>query len=119
MPTYTKVLLSQSVYGTPIFVADTGTPGTLIHTTALSTSVIDEVWLYACNTSTSPVLLTICLGGDSSQFFKQITMAPQSGDVLVVAGLTFTGTGGGSTSIRAFASTANQINISGYANRIS
>jgi len=119
MATFTKTLLSGSSYGQPITV-NTTTPSTLvIHSTGTSSTVIDEVWLYANNTSTSPVLLTVQFGGTGSvQNAKPITLAPQSGDVLIVAGLPLTGTGSAASTVYAFAATASVITISGYVNRI-
>jgi hypothetical protein len=120
MATYTKVLLSGSTYGEPETVVATSSPGTTIHATGTSATVIDEVWLYANNTSTSPVLLTVQFGGTSApQYSKPITLAPQSGDVLIVAGLPLTGTGSAANTVYAFAATASVITISGYINRIS
>ena len=120
MATYTKTLLSSSSQGQPITVVATASTGTTIHATGTSSTTIDEVWLYANNTSTSPVLLTVQFGGTASpQNAKPITLAPQSGDVLIVAGLPLTGTGSAATSVYAFAATASVITISGYVNRIS
>ena len=120
MATYSKVLLSGSSQGQPITIVQTASTGTTIHSTGTSASVIDEVWLYANNTSTSPVLLTVQFGGTGSvQHAKPIIIAPQSGDVLIVAGLPLTGTGAASTPVYAFATTASVITISGYVNRIS
>jgi hypothetical protein len=120
MATYTKVLLSASSQGQPITVAATSSTGTTIHDTGTSSTAIDEVWLYANNTSTSPVLLTVQFGGTASpQNSKPIVLTAQSGDILVVAGLPLTGTGSAATSIYAFAATASVITISGYVNRIS
>ena len=120
MATYSKQLLSASSQGQPITVAATSSTGTTIHATGTSSSVIDEVWLYANNTSTSPVLLTVQFGGTGSvQHAKPITLSPQSGDVLIVAGLPLTGTGSAASTIAAFAATASVITISGYVNRIS
>ena len=120
MATYTKVLLSSSATGAPTTVVATASTGTTIHTTGTSSSIIDEVWLYANNTSTSPVLLTVQFGGTSSpQHAKPITLAPQSGDVLVVAGLPLVGDGSAGSTVAAFAATASVITISGYINRIS
>ena len=119
MATYTKVLLSGSSQGQPITVVQTASTGTTIHATGTSSTTIDEVWLYANNTSTSPVLLTVQFGGTASpQNAKPITLAPQSGDVLIVAGLPLTGTGSAATTTYAFAATASVITISGYVNRI-
>ena len=120
MATYTKVLLSGSTQGQPVTVVQTASTGTTIHATGTSSSVIDEVWLYANNTSTSPVLLTVQFGGTASpQNSKPITLSPQSGDVLIIAGLPLTGTGSAANSVYAFAATASVITISGYVNRIS
>lgn len=123
MATFTKTLLSGSTQGQPITVVQTASTGTTIHTTGTSSTIIDEVWLYANNTSTSPVVLTIQFGGTGAvQHAKPITLSPQSGDVLIVAGLPLTGTGGASptaNTVYAFAATASVITISGYVNRIS
>ena len=120
MATYTKTLLSGSSQGQPITVVQTASTGTTIHATGTSSTTIDEVWLYANNTSTSPVLLTVQFGGTASpQNAKPITLAPQSGDVLIVAGLPLTGTGSAATTVYAYAATASVITISGFVNRIS
>jgi hypothetical protein len=116
MATYTKVLLSGSTNGTPTTVVATSGTGDLIHTAVAGTVSFDEIWLYANNTSTSPVLLTIQYGGTTSpQYVKPITLAPQSGDILIVAGLLLQN----SLVVRAIAATASVITISGYVNRIS
>jgi hypothetical protein len=120
MATFTKTLLSASSQGQPIIVVATASSGTTIHATGTSASIIDEMWLYANNTSTSPVLLTVQFGGTGAvQNAKPITLAPQSGDVLIVAGLPLTGDGTTATTTRAFAATASVVTISGYVNRIS
>jgi len=120
MATYTKTLLSASSQGQPIIVVATASSGTTIHATGTSSSIIDEMWLYANNTSSSPVLLTVQFGGTGAvQNAKPITLAPQSGDVLIVAGLPLTGDGTTATTTRAFAATASVVTISGYVNRIS
>lgn len=120
MATYSKQLLSGSSQGQPITVVQTASTGTTIHATGTSSSTIDEVWLYANNTSTSPVLLTVQFGGTSSpQNSKPITLAPQAGDVLIVAGLPLTGDGTNAKTVYAFAATASVVTISGYVNRIS
>lgn len=119
MATYSKQLFSASSTGAPITVTATSSVGTTIHATGTSSTIIDEVWLYACNTSTSPVLLTIQFGGTASpQNSKPITIPPQSGDVLVIAGLPLTGTGAAASTVYAFAATGSVITVSGYVNRI-
>ena len=59
MATFTKRILSNSTDGKAIKVAQTATAGTLIHTGDTVTSTLDEVWVYANNTSSSNVKLTI------------------------------------------------------------
>lgn len=112
MATYSKQLLSGSTSGRPIAVAATSTPGTLIHT-AHATS-LDEIWLYAVNTSVSSVKLTTEFGGVTNTENIELTISGEAGLVLIIPGLILTG----SSVIRAFAGTTNVISISGYVNRI-
>lgn len=120
MAVYDKVLLSQSTNGRPIKVTATSTPGTSIHATGVSSSIIDEIWLYAVNTSTTDVLLTVEYGGTTNPDDRiQITVPGQSGLFLVLPGTVLTGTGSAANTVRAYAGTANVINIVGYVNRIS
>ena len=120
MATYTKVHLSGSTGGQIVTVASTtGDPGTLIHTTGISSTNIDEIWLYANNTSASEVKLTIEYAGVGSFNHIEIPIAAEAGLVLVIPGLILSGTGNEGRSVRAFAATANVINITGYVNRIS
>jgi hypothetical protein len=120
MATFTKVLLSGSTQGKPIKVVATATTGTTVHATGTSSAIIDEVWLYAYNSSTGPVALTVEFGGTAApdQNIK-IDIPPTSGLTLVVPGLILTGTGAAANTISAFAGTANVITVSGYVNRIS
>ena len=120
MATFSKVKLSESTTGRMIKVAQTATAGTLIHATGTSSSILDELWLYATNDDTSDILLTIEFGGVTSgdDLIRQ-TVTARSGLVLVVPGLILHGTGSAAVNVRAFAATANKINIGGYVNRIS
>jgi hypothetical protein len=120
MATFSKQLLSGSTQGRGIKVAATSSPGTTIHTTGISSSVIDEVWLYAYNGHTADVLVTIQFGNTTSPDDDiKVTIPAQSGLVLVVPGFTLTGTGSAGNVVRAFAATTNVITINGYVNRIS
>jgi hypothetical protein len=114
MATFSKILLSGSTNGKPIAVAATATAGTTIHTAQSGTSGLDEVWLYAVNSSTASVKLTIEFGGTTTAENIELTVTPESGLVLVVPGLVLNN----SLVVRAFAATTNVINISGYVNRI-
>jgi hypothetical protein len=119
MATYTKVHLSGSTGGQPIKIDATATAGTLVHTSGISSVDIDEVWVYANNTSASEVKLTIEYGGVASpDNLIEIPIAAEAGLVLVIPGLILSGTGNEGRSVRAFAATTNVINITGYVNRI-
>ena len=116
----TKTLLSGSMGGMPIKVVATATTGTTIHATGTSATIIDEVWLYATNTSASSVNLTIEFGSTTAPDQNIILAIPaKSGLSICVAGLTLVGTGSVARTITAFAGSANVINIIGYVNRIS
>lgn len=113
MATYSKVILSGSTNGRPIKVAATASAGATIHTA--HATAIDEVWLYATNTSTSAVKLTLEFGGITSPDDNiEATIPPESGLVQVCPGLPLTN----SLVVKAFAGSANVINIVGWVNRI-
>ena len=110
----TYMLLSGSTGGRQIKVVATGTPGTTIHATGTSSTVIDEIELYANNTSTAAVKLTIEWGDVTSpDDLLEVSIPAESGDVLVIAGKPLTGTGAAARTVRAFAASANVINMSG------
>lgn len=119
MATFSKVLLSGSTQGKAIKVAATASTGTTIHATGTSSSIIDEVWLYAYNSSASAVVLTIQYGGTTAVDNDiKLSIPPTSGLTLVVPGLTLTGTGSAANTVYAYAGTTNVITINGYVNRI-
>lgn len=117
MATFSKQLLSGSTNGKAIKVAATATAGTLIHTAASGTSTIDEIWLYAHNTSSGAVKLTIEWGETTApDGHIEINIGAEgTGMILVAPGIPLQN----SLVVRAFAGTANVINIFGYVNRIS
>ena len=116
MATYSKQLLSGSTNGKGIKVAATATAGTLIHTAISGTSALDEVWLYAHNTSSSSVKLTLEWGGVAApdDHIEVNIAAEGTGLILVAPGILLQN----GLVIRAFAGTTNVINIFGYVNRI-
>lgn len=115
MATYTKRILSGSTNGKGIKVAQTATPGTTIHTAVTGTSDFDEVWIWAINSHTADVLLTIEYGDVSSPDNLIIGSIPaKSGLYTVVPGLLLQN----DCVIRAFADTANVVCIYGFVNRI-
>jgi hypothetical protein len=115
--TFTKVLLSGSTNGRGIKVVATATAGTLIHTAVSGTSSLDEIWLYAHNTSASAVKLTLEWGGATApDDHVEINVGAEgTGLILVSPGILLQN----SLVLRAFAGTANVLNIFGYVNRIS
>ena len=120
MATFTKVKLSGSTEGKAIKVVQTASTGTTIHATGTSSSIIDEVWLYAYNSSASAVTLTIQFGGTTAVDNDiKLSLPAASGLTLVVPGLILTGTGSAANTVYAYAGTTNVVTVSGYVNRIS
>jgi hypothetical protein len=117
MATFTKTLLSGSTNGKAIKVAATSTAGTTIHTAVSGTSSLDEVWLYAHNSSAATVKLTLEWGEASApDGHIEINIGAEgTGLVLVAPGLLLQN----SLVIKAFAGTANVVTLTGYVNRIS
>ena len=115
MASYNKIQLSGATDGRSISVDSTAsTAGTAIHT-AGSTSQIDEVWLWATNTGSASKKITVQFGGvtdpdDLVEFY----VPPEDGPYLLIPGWTLTN----SLAIKAYAETADLININGYVNRI-
>ena len=119
MATYSKVLLSGSTQGKAIKVVATASVGTTIHATGTSATIEDEIWLYAYNSSSAAVVLTIQFGGTTAVDNDiKLSIPATSGLTLVTPGLILTGTGSAANTVAAYAATAHVITISGYVNRI-
>ena len=121
MATFTKLTLQPAGTtgtGLGIKVAAIATAGTAIHTASATATTIDEIWLYAVNTSSSAVKLTVEWGEATAPDGNiELTIAAESGLVLVSPGLVMQGNATAKV-VRAFAATANVIVIHGYVNRI-
>ena len=118
MATFSKIALSGSTDGRMIKVAATATAGTTLHTGSATATTFDEIWLYAVNSDASSRKLTIEWGGVTSpDDLIELSVAAESGLVLVVAGLIIKGNAT-PLLVRAFCATANVVNIAGYVNRI-
>ena len=119
MATFTKKKLSGSTDGLGIKVTGTSTGATVtVHTAVAGTTagVFDEIWLYANNTSASAVKLTLEWGtATAADGNIELTIAAESGLVLVVPGLILQNT----KVVKAFAATADVILLTGYVNQIS
>ena len=117
MATYTRAELSGSTDGRGILVVATATLGTTIHTAGSVTGDdnYDEVYLWAVNSSTSGIKLTIEFGGVTvPNDLIEVTINPEDGVKLVVPGLNLQN----ALVVTAFAGTANLISIFGYINKI-
>ena len=113
MATFSKLKLSGSTDGKQIKVAATATAGTTIHT-AHATS-LDEIWLWAVNSSTTAVKITVEWGEATAPDGNiEVTIPGESGYLMVVPGLILTN----SLVVKAFAGTANVLLVNGYVNRI-
>ena len=118
MATFTKKKLSASTDGRAIKVAATATAGTLIHEGSATATTLDEIWLYAVNSSASSVKLTIEWGGVSSpDDLIELTVQPEAGLVTLIPGLLIKGNAT-ELEVRAFAATADVICIHGFVNQI-
>lgn len=117
MATVVKRKLSGSTDGMPIKVVATATAGTTIHTAVAGTTAgtFDEIWLYAYNSHTAAVELTIEFGGATApdQNIK-VSIPNKQGLFLVVPGLILQN----GLTVKAFASVANVVTISGWVNSI-
>ena len=120
MATFTKLKLSGSTGGRGIAVVSTtiGT-GSTIHATNTTSGNIDEIWLYANNTHSAALVLTLEFGGtiSTTDYIQQSIAATPSGLVLVCAGLILANTGSALT-ITASTTTASKLEIFGFVNRI-
>ena len=112
---YTKVLLSGSTQGKAIKVVATATAGTTIHTAVAGTSSLDEIWLWAVNSSGATVKLTLEWGEATAPDGNiEVSLAAESGLMLIAPGLLLQN----ELVVKAFAATANVILIHGFVNRI-
>lgn len=115
MATYAKVLLSGSTQGKGIKVVQTATAGDTIHTAVSGTSDLDEIWIYAVNSSASTVKLTLEWGeATAPEGNIEMSIPAESGLFLITPGLLLQN----SLVVKAFASVANVILIHGFVNRI-
>ena len=118
MATFTKTILSGGTDGKSIKVAATATAGTLLHTGSATVTTLDEVWLYAVNSSASSVKLTVEWGEATAPDGNiEVTVQPEAGLVTVIPGLLIKGNAT-ELEVRAFAATADVICIHGFVNQI-
>lgn len=117
MASAVKRKLSGSTDGKAIKVAASSTPGTTIHTAVAGTTAgtFDEIWLWAFNSSSSNVLLTIEFGGTTDpDNLVEVTIESQAGLTPVIPGLILQN----EMVVTAFAASANVITLIGFVNSI-
>jgi len=115
MAAITKVLLSGSTNGKAIKVVQTASAGTTIHTAVSGATDLDEIWLWAQNSSAGDVKLTLEWGEATAPDGNiEVTIPGEQGLVQVAPGLLLQD----SLVVKAFASSANVILIHGFANRL-
>ena len=113
--TVSRIPLSGSTNGRGIKIAATATAGTLVHTATSSATDCDVITLYAFNSDSAAVNLTIEWGGVSSpDDLIKLSIPANSGLTLVCPDLVLRNT----LVARAFAGTTNVITIHGFANRV-
>lgn len=96
--------------GRPIKITQTVTAGTIFHTSG----GLDEIYMWLYNTSAADVLVTVEFGGVTSpDDLKKITV-PANDWVLAVPGIPLAS----GLVCRAFAASANVVNMSGHVNRV-
>jgi hypothetical protein len=113
-------VLSGSTNGRPVKVAATAiASGTTIHTSASQTGgKFDEIYLWVTNTDTSDRTLTIAWGGTTDPddlVCKAVSIPASSGPIPIITGLRLNN----GLIVKAAASTANVLLLSGYFNRVS
>jgi|11_taG_2_1085331.scaffolds.fasta_scaffold222993_1 hypothetical protein len=113
MATISKGFLSASTHGDFVKIAATSSAGTLIHQAVNQVDDIDEVWLYACNTNTSAVTLTVEWSSAAVDDNLIVTINPNE-TVLVAPGIPLRN----NLEIKGFATVANKVNCFGYVNHI-
>ena len=119
MATFAKTKLSGSTDGRAVLVAATSSAGTTIHTGSATATTYDEIWLYAMNTHSADVKLTLEWGGTTSpNDLIEVTITTEAGLVLVAPGLLLKGNASTALIVKAFAATTNVITIHGYVNQI-
>lgn len=123
MATFAKKTLSGSTDGRGVLVTPTSTPGETVHTASATATTYHEVWLYAYNSHSADVDLTIEFGGTTSpdDLIRMTIPAASAGAyqglIPICEGLVLKGNATPLV-IKAFASVADKIVLFGYVNEI-
>jgi hypothetical protein len=113
--TVSRIPLSGSTHGRAVKVVATASAGTTIHTATSSTTDCDVITLYAYNSSSSAVTLTVQWGGTSTPDDDiKLSIPALSGLTLIAPDLVLRN----SLVLAAYAGSANVITIHGFVNRV-
>jgi hypothetical protein len=122
MATYSKEFFTGSAAdegGTGIALAVDSGAFTTIHTTTTTAATLDEIWMYAVNSSAADLKVTIQFGGDQEpEDFIETTVTAESGLVLIVPGLILQGKASTGLIVKGAAATGDEVAVYGYVNRI-
>jgi hypothetical protein len=120
MATFTKQKLSEDLSGIGFALVD-GTP-LIVHTTPISSTIFDEVWLYVANRSfTNPGIIQLNMTTDENFISTSVQVPVLSGMFLLIPGLVLTGSGTESSTVAVTDMTGlfeDALSVYGYVNRI-
>jgi hypothetical protein len=117
MATISKICLSESTDGRGISVAATSSTGTDIHTGPSVAADYHEIWMWASSHSVVTETLTLEWGGVTEAGDHFITTINPNETVLIAPGWLIKGNAS-PIIVKAFTTTANQVNITGFVNFI-
>lgn len=117
MATYSKHIISGSTAGAPIAIsASAASTANALHVCGTGTTTIDEVWIQMFNTATVDYLITVNLGGTTTNDQMYYTVPGRSGPYQILAGHCIHS----AATIGAFGTAGNlAVKAIGYVNRIS
>ena len=115
MATISEILLSGSTNGKAITVSGADTSAAVtVHTAVAGTSDHDKCWIYAVNTGSAAVLVTLEWGETDADGHIEVTIDGEAGAVLVTPGFCLQN----GLIVKAFAATADVISLHGFVHRV-
>ena len=122
MATYSKVFFTGCAAdegGTGIALAVDSGAFTTIHTTTTTAATLDEIWVYAVNSHSADLKVTLQFGGDQEpEDYIEYTVAAEAGLVLLVPGLILQGKTSTGLIVKGACATGDEVAVYGYVNRI-
>jgi len=119
MASFTKGLLSATV-ATDGDAYAVGTSMTIVHVGPTVATSIDEIWIYATNSSAADAVLSIGWGANVAALGNliKLTIPKQAGLKLVIPGLILKGDVSAGHGVQCLSSIASGISLTGYVNHI-